>query len=176
MLPTGHAPAVFPHQTQQDGLTWAAMIPSRIHFTRICFTSVVICLALSFQPVRALSEANSLGKRIAEYSTSHTRTESACDHPILVVEDHRIKVVRFDVGYREDYMKPEGLSDYLEKIPLSAWPKGPKIWVNRADFHPLHPGESADKALQSQQAQFGAAIQILKGLGLTPTNKQGISY
>lgn len=147
------------------------MIPSRI-----LFISAVAYLTLSFQSVTAFSEPNNLGKRIAEYSVSHSCNKPKCKNPILVVEDHRIKVVRFDVGYREDYMKPEDLSNYLEKIPLSAWPKGPKMWVNRADFHPLHPGESADEARQSQQAQFGTVIQILKHLGLIPTDKQGILY
>jgi hypothetical protein len=143
---------------------------------RILFMSVVVGLAFSFLSVIAFSEPNNLGKRIAEYSDSSSCTEPKCKNPILVVLDHRIKVVRFDVGYREDYMKTEDLSDYLERIPLSAWPKGPKMWVNRSDFHPLHPGESADEAMQSQQTQFGTVIQILRRLGLIPTGKQGISY
>jgi hypothetical protein len=95
---------------------------------------------------------------------------------VVVVEDREIKVVRFDGGYREDYMKAEDLSEYLAKIPLSAWPQGPRMWVNCADFHILHPGESEEELRQSQQSQLHAVTQIIGRLGLKRTNKQGVPY
>jgi hypothetical protein len=136
----------------------------------------MICLVLSLQAVAVSSDPNNLGARIATFWASRSCVESNCRNPVLVVEDHRIKVVRFDGGYREAYMQPDDLSAYLTKMPLSAWPEGPKMWVNRADFHLLKPGQSSDEARQSQQAQLVAVAEILQHLGLTRTDKDGHPY
>jgi hypothetical protein len=131
---------------------------------------------LSLQAVAVSSGPKNLGERIAAFWASRSCVESKCRNPVLVVEDHRIKVVRFDGGYREDCMQPGDLSDYLTKMPLSAWPQGPEMWVNRADFHLLKPGQSSDQARQSQQAQLIAVTENLQHLGLTRTDKGGHPY
>jgi hypothetical protein len=135
-----------------------------------------ICLALALWPTVVPAQTGKLGERIAAYALARPCPEPQCRNPIVVVEDLRIKVVRFDGGYREESMKPADLAGYLDRIPLSAWQNGAKVWVNRADFHALHPGESGDEAKRSQQIQFASVLEILKQLALIPTNKEGIPY
>ena len=144
--------------------------------TRLRADLLIGCLLLMARSLAVPQAPRNLGERIDEYWSSHSCIEAKCRNPVLVVEDRRIKVVRFDGGYREDHMKAEDLSEYLAKIPLSAWPQGPGMWVNCADFHVLYPGEAEEQFLQSQQTQLLAVTQIIQRLGLKRTNKQGVPY
>jgi hypothetical protein len=75
-----------------------------------------------------------LRDRIIDYWRSHS-CESNCRNPVLEVRSDTVKVVRFDADHpREEYVGVQELRAFLQEMPLSAWPKGPRVWLRESDF------------------------------------------
>lgn len=135
--------------------------------------SAAFVLIFCTGPLICSQEPGNLGQRITDYWRSRSCTASRCKNPILVANARSIKVVRFDEKYAEEYVKPDELEQYLQTMPLSAWPQGPRTWVWESDNLPVPPGENAAELETSRRNLWIATVHLCRELGLTPTTKDG---
>ena len=151
-----------------------------MRFRRRITAVAFLCAALACGPGYG-QEQPRLGDTIREYAEAHPCTEGRCRNPVFVVRDEFIQVIRFDLGLEERseiHLTWKEVRPYLEHLPLSAWPQGPRAWVRDADFHIFRSGSTPDQqnALRRQQMMNSKAImRAFEDLGLTPTDKGGTS-
>jgi hypothetical protein len=139
------------------------------------FATVVFILMASWPSVHA-QETNNLRQRITDYWSSRPCTSEKCKNPILVVKAHWIQVIRFDGGYHEEYIKLDKLSKYLQDMPLSAWPKGPYVWVRESDSESIPLGETDEGLGEAKKQNMKSVAEVCSALGLTRTNQDGSPY
>jgi hypothetical protein len=117
---------------------------------------------------------DSLRTRIIEYRHSHS-CESKCKNPIVEVRwDNFVKVVRFDDGHPiEEHVGVQKLREFLKGMPLSAWPKGPQLWLRYSDHEVAFKDEDLEKVQAAKHQNMIAISKICTELELTPTKYDG---
>lgn len=128
---------------------------------------IAICCRL------ANSQGDDLHNKITDYWRFHT-CEGRCRNPIIEVRSDVVKVVRFDDGRpRDEYVGVQELRAFLKGMPLSAWPKGPRLWLRESDNVVIAQGSDAEKVRTDRHRMMTSVVQICNELGLTRTREDG---
>lgn len=145
----------------------------RMKFDSPLFFATGLLLLVASWPGAHSQEQKNLGERITDYWHSRSCTASICKNPVLVVHSHWIEIIRVDASYRVDQMQVDKLRDYLQAMPLSVWPEGPRVWVQRSDFEIVKPGDTMESLEAAKDQEMKAVAQVCEVVGLTRTLKGG---
>lgn len=127
-----------------------------------CRSLATLILSITF-PLLAAScrktEAEpSLRDRILAANPSQYCLPNACFNPLVLAVEDGYYVTTF-AGAKPQYLhvSPKDLSKYLQRLPMQAWPQGPKISISPSDFE--IDGKAVARNLETAQ-------QICQSLGL----------
>ena len=114
-----------------------------------------------------------LRDRIIDYWRSHS-CESKCRNLVIEVRSDIVKVVRFDADHpRKEYVSVQELRAFLKEMPLSAWPKGPRLWLRESDMTIIKKGDDLETVRAAKHQNMITIVQICNELGLTRTKQDG---
>jgi hypothetical protein len=139
------------------------------------FATGLLLLVASWPSAHSQAQKN-LGERITEYWRYRSCTASICKNPVLVVHSRWIEIIRVDASYRVDQIQTDKLRDYLQGMPLSVWPEGPRVWVQRSDWDIDKPGDTTESLKAARDQQMKVVAQVCEVAGLTRTHKNGEPY
>ena len=141
----------------------------------ITLAGLALLAALSHPQTYA--QQPNLHDRIAAYwQTATCPPKNTCKNPVIILHGPGIEVAVPSGNSGYEYVRAEDLSNYLETLPLWAWPKGPRIAVRRSDVRFLHANQPNDteaeyRAKEDQQARIVA--KVCAELGLKRTDLDG---
>ena len=155
------------HEFSTSGLEDDFGLKSRpMHRTRLMPLTVVMVLCLLGASCRKRGKEPNLHDRITSaHSSEYCRPPDACTNPHILAVETGYYLTTF-LGSKPQYAQvaAKDLAQYLQSLPMQAWPRGPSIAITPSDdVTDQHAVEQNVRAAQQLCRSLGLEVQILPG-------------
>ena len=134
--------------------------------TRLMWLTVGMALCLLASSCRKSGQELNLHDRImAAHTSQYCHPPDACFNPhVLAIESGYDVTVFLGSKPQHAHVAAKDLANYLQELPMQAWPRGPSISVSPTDdVTDWHAVEQNLNAVQQLCRSMGLEVQVLHG-------------
>ena len=133
---------------------------TRISLPRVIPFTVCLALCLLTSNCKRADKVPSLYQRIVTARGSAICTDSICANPHLLALETEYIVTTFEGSKPHQATLPtKKLAEYLQALPMQAWPRGPSITISPTDVV-IHSHAVEDSFLAAQRLCRSLGLQV----------------